>query len=70
MRFLASRSYRYLNLDTLEECDAKDSLLKSDDGSMMLFITSDAGDEKVVHLAFREALIWLNEPKPLLGYDW
>jgi hypothetical protein len=73
MQIMVSRSYPVIDAETLTEYYALDTLLRSDDGSFLLYMTSDrkVGDEeRVLFLECRDALVWLNETPDALGAYW
>jgi len=73
MQLLLSRSYPAVDAQTLTEYLARDTLLRTDDGSFALYITLNGqteGKERILFLGCREALVWLNEPPAALGSFW
>jgi hypothetical protein len=73
MRLVVSRNYLALNADTLTEYSAREALLRADDGSFLLYMTSEErchGEERVAVLDCRDALIWLNELAYVPGSYW
>jgi hypothetical protein len=73
MRLVVSRNYPALDAATLAEYSAREVLLRADNGSFLLYMTSDAQsdcEERVLVLDCRDALIWLNEPSYLPGSFW
>jgi hypothetical protein len=65
MKIIHSRMSEYLESHTLEVCKAREVLLRSSEG-FLLYVSSGDGstDDRIVHLAAREALIWLNQGHP------
>ena len=73
MQIMVSRSYPAIDAETLAEYCALDTLLRSDDGSFVLYMTSDkqlGAEERVIFLECRDALVWLNETPDALGFYW
>ena len=73
MRLLVSRNYPAINADTLTEHSAREALFRADDGSFILYMTSEGSvdlEEHLLILDCRDALIWLNEPKNAPGSYW
>ena len=73
MQLLLSRSYPAVDAQTLTEYLARATLLRTDDGSFVLYMTSKeqtGGEERVLFLHCRDALVWLNESPDALGSYW
>jgi hypothetical protein len=73
MQLVVSRSYPAIDTDTLTEYSAREALFRADDGSFLLYLTSQGRREREEHLLVmdcRDALIWLNEPSHALGSYW
>ena len=72
MRLVVSRNYPAINTDTLTEYSAREALFRADDGSFLLYMTSEGLDckESVLALDCRDALIWLSEPTYVPGSFW
>jgi hypothetical protein len=73
MQLLLSRSYPAVDAQTLTEYFARDTLLRTDDGSFVLYMTSKGraeGEERILFLGCRDALVWLNESPDALGSYW
>jgi hypothetical protein len=73
MRLVVSRSYPAINTDTLTEYSAREALFRANDGSFLLYMTSEGRldcKERVLALDCRDALIWLNEPIYVPGSFW
>ena len=60
MHRILSRHYPGLDGETLREFTAKHTLLRGDDGSFLLHMDTD-GEERLLFLGARDALIWLGE---------
>jgi hypothetical protein len=73
MQLLLSRSYTAIDAQTLTEYPARDTLLRTDDGSFVLYMTSKGqveGEERILFLGCRDALVWLNEAPDAPGSYW
>jgi hypothetical protein len=70
MQLLASRTHEFIDVQSLEGRRASDRLFRVSEGSYVLHLSSSCGDERLIRLAGREALIWINEPTELFGLDW
>ena len=72
-QIVVSRRYPVLDAETLTQHCALDTLLRGEDGSFLLYTTSDrhaAAEERVLFLECRDALVWLNETADALGSYW
>jgi hypothetical protein len=73
MQLLASRMYPFIDSDSLEERQARDSLLRTDDGAFVLHLSSshtpNVGD-RLVWLSCRAALLWINNTTEDFGAEW
>jgi hypothetical protein len=73
MQLLLSRTYPAVDAQTLTEYLARDTLLRTDDGSFVLYMTSKGqteGEERILFLGCRDALVWLNESPDAPGSYW
>ena len=73
MQLMVSRRYPAIHVDTLTECLAREALFRADDGSFLLYMTSEGRrdcEERLLVLDCRDALIWLNEPTYVPGSYW
>jgi hypothetical protein len=73
MQLLLSHSYPAVDAQTLTEYLAHDTLLRTDDGSFVLYMASNGqveGDERILFLGCRDALVWLNEAPDALRSYW
>ena len=73
MRLVVSRNYPAINAETLTEFSAREALFRADDGSFILYMTSEGPcdlEERLLVLDCRDALIWLNEPTYDPGSYW
>jgi hypothetical protein len=64
MQLLASRTYPFIDSESREEHQARDSLFRTDSGGFVLHLSSghtpNDGD-RLVWIGCRSALIWINE---------
>jgi hypothetical protein len=73
MQLIASHSYPIIDEQTLGEYVARDSLFRSDDGSFFLYMAAAGqteGEERILLLNSRDALLWLNEKPDTFGSYW
>jgi hypothetical protein len=73
MQLLASRTYPFIDSQSLEEHQARDSLFRTDSGAFVLHLSSSQtpnDDDRLVWLSCRSALIWLNKTNEDLGTEW
>jgi len=73
MQLIASRIYPFIDSQSLEEHQARDSLFRTDDGAFVLHLSSsktpNAGD-RLVWQSCRSALIWINSTTEDFGAEW
>jgi hypothetical protein len=66
MQLICSRTIPYLDPESLAAGEGREALFRREDGRFILYLAdgapSSASEERVIPLALREALIWLNEP--------
>ena len=70
MQLLASRAYEFIDVPSLVNRLAKERLFRVSEGLYVVHVSSGCGDERVIRLGGRQALIWINEPPELFGDDW
>ena len=73
MQLMVSRSYPVIDAQTLAEYVTRDALFRAADGSYFLYMASKdrvEGEERVLFLDCRGALLWLNEAPDALGSYW
>jgi len=72
MQLIASRTYPFLDTQTLEERQARDTLLRIGENEFLLHMTSnDVGqDERLIRFDSRAALVWINQEVDEYGVDW
>jgi hypothetical protein len=71
MQLMVSRSYPVIDAQTLTEYVARDALFRTADGSYFLYMASGGqveGEERLLLLDCRDALLWLNEAPMRLGH--
>ena len=73
MQLLASRTYPFIDSESLEEHQARDLLFRIDGGAFVLHLSSshtpNHGD-RLVWLNCRSALIWINRTTEDFGTEW
>lgn len=72
MQILSSRTYPFLDSQTLSERIACDTLFRIDENEFLLYMTSsdDVDHEQLVWLDTRAALLWVNQSPEDYGTDW
>jgi hypothetical protein len=72
MYLVATRTYPFLDAETLVDRRARDSLFRIDENRFLLHMASedDAEDERSIWLDSRAALLWLNETPDEYGSQW
>ncbi len=71
MQIIASRSYPFLDAETLEGRRARDTLLRVGENEFLLHMTADDGiEERLVWFDCRAALVWINQKEREYGIDW
>ena len=72
MQLISSRTYPYLDTQTLAERQARDTLLKISENEFLLHMTSEdgVGQEGLVWLDCRSALLWISQKAEEYGIDW
>jgi hypothetical protein len=74
MRLISSRTIPFLASDTLTPRQAREALFRAADDRFVLYLadggSASAGEERLMFLDLREALIWLNEPHEQRGSFW
>ena len=72
MQLIASRTYSFLDDQTLVERQARDSLLRVAENEFLLHMTSDGGatEDRLLWLDARAALLWINQEPEEFGVDW
>ena len=74
MQLISSRTIRFLDSQSLAPAQAREALFRAGGDRFVLYLAdgnpSAAGEERVIFLDLREALIWLNEPPEQCGSYW
>ena len=72
MQLICSRIYPFLDTQTLEERQARDTLLKIGENEFLLHMMSDGGatEDRLRWLDCRAALLWINQEPEEFGVDW
>jgi hypothetical protein len=72
VELIVSRTYPFIDSETLVERQAQDTLFRTPDGSFLLHLSDDkaADDDRVVWIETRAALIWLNARPEEFGTEW
>ena len=72
MQLICSRTYPFLDTQTLEERQARDTLLRIGENEFLLHMTSDdvVQGERLVRFDSRAALVWINQQVDEYGVDW
>jgi hypothetical protein len=73
MQLMVSRSHPVIDAQTLAEYVTRDALFRAADGSYFLYMTSMGrveGEERILFLDCRDALLWLNETPDAPGSYW
>jgi hypothetical protein len=72
MQLICSRSYPFLDAQTLVERQARDTLLKIGENEFLLHMASEDGgeEERIVWFDCRSALLWVSREPDEYGIDW
>jgi hypothetical protein len=73
MKLVISRTYPFIDAQSLVERQARDSLFRMGDGTFLLHLSSRDGlveDDRLVWIDCRTALIWINAAAEELGLEW
>lgn len=80
MRLVASRTCPFIDSRSLEMRNGREALFRQNDGSFILYLSDSdqpfgpdkpsGGEERIVRLDARNALIWINEPSESQGPFW
>jgi len=70
LQYLTSRSYPFLDPDSLEERRVRDTLFRFGENEFLLHMSAVNDDDRVVWLDARSALAWLNAPPEEFGLEW
>ncbi len=74
MHLISSRTIPFIDSQSLAPGLAREALFRTHGDRFVLYLAdgkpSSSGEERVVFLDLREALIWLNEPPEQCGSFW
>jgi hypothetical protein len=73
MELLVSRTYPFIESESLVEHLARDSLFRMADGTFLLHLSTrdmPADDDRIIRLDCRTALLWINAPPEEFGLEW
>ena len=73
MDLLVSRTYLFIDSQSLVENQARDTLFRMPDGAFLLHLSSSdrpADDDRLIWIDCRAALIWINTATEELGLEW
>ena len=74
MKLVSSRTIPFVDSRSLAPSQAREALFRAKGDRFVLYLAdgdpSTAGEERVIFLELREALIWLNEPPEQSGSFW
>jgi hypothetical protein len=73
MDLLISRTYPFIDSQSLVEYQARDSLFRIPDGTFLLHLSSSdrpVEDDRLVWIDCRTALIWINAAPEDQGSEW
>jgi hypothetical protein len=73
MHFLASREYPMVDYQTMAEFIGHERLFRTTNGVFWLYMSSDRKpdpEERIIRLAARDAITWLNEAPEQFGCFW
>jgi hypothetical protein len=73
MQMICLRNVPFVDTDSLAAAEGREALFRDDHG-FVLYLSTDlsipSGEERIVRLGAREALIWLNEAPQEQGSFW
>jgi len=73
MQMICLRNIPFIDTDSLAVAEGREALFRDDQG-FVLYLSTDvstpSGEERIVRLGAREALIWLNEAPQEQGSFW
>jgi hypothetical protein len=73
VQIVASRVYPFLDVSSLRELLARDTLLRTNDGAYILHMSSGEETEnhdRLIWLDSRSALMWVNASAEEYGMEW
>ncbi|WP_143039616.1 MULTISPECIES: hypothetical protein [Bradyrhizobium] len=73
MQMISLRNVPFIDTESLAAAEGREALFRDDQG-FVLYLSTDIstplGEERIVRLGAREALIWLNEDSQEQGSFW
>jgi len=73
MKLVLSRCHRIADAQTRIGYFAREALFRTDDGSFLLYMSSESQaerEERILFLDCRDALVWLNATPDARGISW
>jgi hypothetical protein len=72
MHLIDSRTYPFLDAQTLADRQARDSLFRISESEFLLHMTSEgySEEDRLVWLDGRAALLWINQTTDEYGTNW
>lgn len=71
MQIIASRTYNFLDSETLLDGFARDTLFKVSEGNFLLHMAADdSSNDRIVRFDSRSALLWINQDESDYGINW
>jgi hypothetical protein len=73
MDLLVSRTYPFLDSQSLVEYQARDTLFRTPDGAFILHLSSSdrhADEDRLIWIDARTALTWINAAPEEFGLEW
>jgi hypothetical protein len=74
IQMISSRAVGFIDAQSLTSGEAREVLFRDGAGSFLLYLRdgehASVGEERVLLLGLREALLWLNEPAQEQGSFW
>jgi hypothetical protein len=73
MKLLISRTYPFIDSQSLGEQQARDALFRMTDGTFLLHLSSSNGPldvDRLIRIDCRAALIWINASPEDFGAEW
>ncbi|RTL75070.1 MAG: hypothetical protein EKK35_23640 [Bradyrhizobiaceae bacterium] len=71
MQLIASRTYPFLDTQSLTEKFARDTLVKIGENTFLLHMAADdSPNDRIIWFDSRAALLWINEEENDYGMSW
>ena len=71
MQLIVSRTYAFLDSQTLSERLARDALFKISENEFLLHMTPEGSeDDRLLLFDGRSALLWINQEEADYGLNW